>query len=344
MDPEQDLRATLDSAFDAVEASDNAPVETSAPVETETQTAERVRDEAGRFARAQAAPEAAPTQEAPQTQPAANAALDAAAQAAGTSTGKAPSSWKPEAAAVWSKIDSGQPVTPAELKLFRDEAARREGDYHKGVQGWKQHATTGQAYEQALAPYQDTLKTLGVDGVTAVTELMKADHILRHAPESVKMQKLLELANVYRIDLSKQFSPEIAHYEQELFKTREQLQTIQSQNAATANASLNSEIEGFAAAPGHELFEEVRVHMASLLSGGVAQNLDDAYQQAVFANPQTRAKLLEQQQRKAADDQRRQRALTASGSVRGSSPASGSTGVAPNSVRGAVEAAFDAHS
>jgi hypothetical protein len=336
----EDLRATLDSAFDAVEASDNAPVVTT-PTETASEKADRVRDESGRFAK-QSAPEPVVVPPTTPTQPAATAALADAAQAAGTT--KAPSSWKPEAQAIWTKIDSGQPVTAAELKTFRDEAARRESDYHKGVQGWKQHATQGQAYEQALAPYQETLKTLGVDGVTAVAELMKADHVLRHAPESVKMQKLLELASVYRIDLSKQFSPEIARYEQELFATKEQLKSLETQTQASANASLHSDIDRFASTPGHELFEQVREHMAALLSGGLAKDLDDAYSQAVFANPQTRTTLLEQQQRKAADDQRRQRALSASGSVRGSSPATGSTGAAVNSVRDAVAAAFDAHS
>lgn len=343
MENDDTLRAALDSAFDSVEASDSAATTPAA----EPSASSRARDDSGRFAKNEIedakivaeVPAAAPV-----AQPNADAALNAAAQAAGTTTAKAPSSWKPEAAAIWGKIDAGQPVTPAELKVFRDEAARRETDFHKGVQGWKTHATAGQAYEQALAPYQETLKSLGVDGVTAVGELMKADHILRHAPESVKVQKLLELANVYKIDLSKQFSPEIARYEQQLFQTREELNGLKNQTEASANASLNSEIERFAASPGHEHFETVRGHMASLLSGGVAKDLDDAYAQAVYANPQTRAALLEQQQRKVADDQRLQRARTASGSVRGSSPANGATGAAANTVRDAVTAAFDAHS
>jgi hypothetical protein len=226
----------------------------------------------------------------------------------------------------------------------QDEVLRREGDFHKGIEGFKSHADAGRAYQKALEPFQDTLKSLGVDGVTAVTELMKADHILRNAPESVKVQKILELANVYRIDLQKQFSPDVARYEQELFQTREQLKNLQQTQTQSANESLNSDIERFASAPGHEHFESVRGHMAALLQGGLAKDLDEAYAQAVFANPQTRTPLLEQHQRKAAEDARAQRARAASGSVRGSSPASGSSNVPGNSVRDAVSAAFDAHS
>lgn len=337
------IRDALDAAFEQVES--GAPA-----VDAPEIASGRTRDEGGRFAKndVQDAPiiSETPAKAEPvaQAAPAAPGAADQAAQAA-ASGAKAPGSWKPEAAAIWTKIDSGQPVTQAELKVFRAEAERREGDFHRGVEGWKQHASVGKAYESALAPYQETLKTLGVDGVTAVTELMKADHVLRHAPESVKLQKLIDLANVYKIDLSKQFSPEVARYEQELYQTREQLNSLKNQTEASAYASLNSDIERFAQSPGHEHFEAVRPHMAALLTGGLAKDLEDAYQQAVFANPQTRAPLLEQRNAKAADDQRRQRALAASGSVRGSSPASGSSGIAaPTSVRDAITAAFDEHS
>jgi len=348
------LRETLESAFDAAEAPDAPAVDTGATTATTATTegteAGRARDEAGRFARAAAAAPApadqaaAPAAAAPA---AANAALDAAAQAAaaaGQSTAKAPSSWKPEAAAVWAKIDAGQPVTPAELKTFRDEAARREGDYHKGVQGWKQHATAGQAYEAAIAPYRETLTKLGVDGVTAVGELLKADHTLRYAPESVKVQKLLELAHVYNIDLSKQFTPEIAKYERDLFELKEKLAQNESAQQQSARESLDSELNRFASAPGHEHFEAVRVHMGSLISGGVAKDLEDAYQQAVYANPTTRAALLEQQRRASEESARVQRARAASGSVRGSSPAAGTPSAGSGSVRDAIAAAFEAHS
>lgn len=325
MENDEDLRGSIESAFDAsAEAAAEPAVEAApAPEAPAAEPEGRARDEAGRFAAK--APAKAPAEPAPEhVAPVAEAAP----------TRQAPSSWKKEAAAEFAKL-------PAHVQ---DEVLRREGDFHKGIEGFKSHADAGRAYQKAMEPYQETLKSLGVDGVTAVTELMKADHILRHAPESVKAQKILQLAAVYGIDLQKEFSPDVARYEQELFQTREQLKNLQSQTEQSVNESLNSDIERFKSAPGHEHFETVRVHMASLLSGGVAKDLEDAYQQAVFANPQTRASLLEQQQRKAADEARAQRARAASGSVRGSSPASGSSATsAGNSIRDAVAAAFDAH-
>lgn len=323
-----ELTEALESAFDTAQP-EAAHIDTPEPqVETPTET--RARDEAGRFApKVQDATITAPAVTAPAVEPPKTTF---------------PSSWKKELSTVWDKVDAGQPLSHDEARLFREEALRREGDFHKGIEGWRSNADKGRAYEQALAPYQETLQKLGVDGVTAVGELMKADHILRHAPESVKVQKILELANVYGIDLQKQFSPEVARYEQELYATREQLKNFQSQQENASRQALNSDIEAFKAEPGHEHFEAVRPHMAALLQGGQAKDLKDAYEQAVYANPQTRTAMLQQQSKVAAAGAQAQRAKAAAVSVRGSSPASGQSSAAAHpSIRDAVSAAFDQH-
>lgn len=322
-----ELTEALESAFDTAQP-EAATIDTPTPEPVVSEG--RSRDEAGRFA--------------PKVQ---DATITAPAVAAPVEAPKTsfPSSWKKELSTVWDKADAGQPWTPEEAKMFREEALRREGDFHKGIEGWRSNADKGRAFEQALAPYQETLQKLGVDGVTAVSELMKADHILRNAPESVKAQKIFELAQVYGIDLRKQFSPDVAKYEQELFATRQQLQDMRSQQENASKASLNSDIEAFKAAPGHEHFEVVRPHMAALLQGGQAQNLDEAYEQAVYANPQTRTAMLNQQSKGAAAAAQAQRAKAAAVSVRGSSPASGASSVANHpSIKDAVTAAFDQYS
>lgn len=319
-----ELTEALESAFDTAQP-EQATVDTAAPVESTAES--RARDEAGRFAKAEVAPAAAA--------PAAAPVIDQAAPVAAAPKG-APSSWRKEVAEKhWAQF----------APEVQEEVLRREADFHKGIEGWRSNADKGRAFEQALAPYQETLKTLGVDGVTAVTELMKADHVLRHAPESVKVQKLLELAGVYGIDLQKQFSPDVARYEHELFQTREQLKQYQSQQENASKQALNSDIEAFASAPGHEHFEAVRAHMAALLQGGQASSLDDAYEQAVYANPTTRSAMLEQQRQQAAAGAQAQRARAAAVSVRGSSPASGASSAADSkSIKDAVSAAFDQHS
>lgn len=318
-----ELTEALESAFDT--AQPEAVTIEPTPVEQPTETAAeaRARDEAGRFAKAEntPAPKVEPTEALVQHVPAAKTA---------------PSSWRKEVAEKhWSRFDPEA----------QDEILRRESDFHKGIEGFKSNADKGRAFEQAIAPYQDNLTKAGVDSVTAIKELLGADHVLRNAPESVKVQKLLELANIYGIDLQKQFSPDVAQYERRLFESDQRIKDLEGRSKAEAEMALNSDIEAFKAAPGHEHFEGVRAHMASLLSGGVAKDLEDAYQQAVYANPQTRAAMLQQQAAQVSAGAQAQRAKAAAVSVRGSSPASGATsGVETKSIKDAVSAAFDQHS
>jgi len=69
------------------------------------------------------------------------------------------------------------------------------------------------------------------------------------------------------------------------------------QEAALKKQQEDNEIQGqiktFAADPKNVHFETVKAHMAALLKGGIAKDLQDAYDQAVYANPQTRSSLLE---------------------------------------------------
>jgi hypothetical protein len=116
------------------------------------------------------------------------------------------------------------------------------------------------------------------------------------------------------------------------------MQSQQQQQQET----LNSEIQSFAKDAVH--FEAVREDMAALLQAGRAKDLKDAYDMAVYANPQTRQALLEQQRQEALKQAQKEaiaaRAKSAAVSVRGSSPASGSAS-APTSLRAALEAAFN---
>lgn len=327
-----ELTEALESAFDTAQPEAATTVETPAVVETQT-AAERARDEAGRFAKVENASIPAPKADPAQTAPVPQVAQEAAQPVQAKTP---PSSWRKEVAEkYWSQF----------APEVQDEVLRREADFHKGIESWRSNADKGKAFEQAIAPFQDNLKAANVDAVTAVKELLGADHILRNAPESVKVQKLLELAGIYGIDLRKEFSPDVAKYEQELFQTREQLKQFQTQQQLASQQSLNSDIEAFKAAPGHEHFEAVRAHMAALLQGGQAKDLSDAYDMAVYANPETRAALLQQQAAQASAGAQAQRAKAAAVSVRGSSPASGATSAAmPHaSLKDAVAAAFDQH-
>jgi hypothetical protein len=179
---------------------------------------------------------------------------------------------------------------------------RREGDFHKGIEGYKQAAESGRKFEQAISPYLGTIQKLGVTPEVAVAALMKADHTLRFAPPAVKAQYFQELAKNYGIDLGQQFDPNVAAMQQRIYELEQQQTTLQSSNEQREIAQLTSEVESFA--HGKEHFGAVQAEMLALLPMFKAQNpqasnqevLQMAYDRAVYANPQTRSAILAKQQ------------------------------------------------
>ena len=249
--------------------------------EAPEEAAARIRDQQGKFAKAEVA---APSEGVP---------VDPAAQSA-VAVDAAPNTWKKEAAAEWAKLP---PSARAEIQ-------RREADFHKGIEGYKEAAGFGQAMRQAVAPHMQTLQSLGVAPEAAISNLMATEAKLRFGSPQEKAAEFARLAEYYQIpmDGTQQhleqrlaIPPEYRALEQQNAQYR---QMIEQQNMSVQQqqeSALNSEISTFAADPAHSHFESVKGHMSALLQAGQAQGLSDAYEQAVYANPETRAVMLQQQ-------------------------------------------------
>ena len=263
---------------------------------------------------------------------------------------KAPSSWKPAAQEAFLKADRGEALTPEEIKLLTAEAERRESDFHKGVSEFKTHSERARAYDQAIAPFQQHLQTLGVDAPTAIQALMRADMTLRTSDPATKTRYFQQLAKEYGIDLGQMQNmpapdPQTEYLTRQLNELRQQQQLWQNQIQQQEQTRAQQELQSFATADKPH-FDAVRGQMATLLETGEAKNLQEAYEMAVWMRPDTRQSLLDQQraeaQKKAQDLALAQRARTAAVSVKGSSPAS--SGVQPGnkgSLREVIAAQLD---
>jgi len=248
--------------------------------DTPEEKAQRIRDEQGKFAKG-----APPSPD--------DAAAGAPAAPAPGPLDAAPNTWKKEVAANWATY-------PPEL---RAEVLRREADFHKGIEGYRAAAGFGQAMERAITPYAQTIQSLGITADKAVSELMAADHKLRYGSPQEKTAYFAQLAQTYGIDMTAvqqveqtQIDPNIAALQQQVQRLSGFIENQQSQGKQQEEAALNSEIESFKADPKHSHFESVKGHMAALLQAGQASSLADAYEQAIYANPTTRALVLAQQQ------------------------------------------------
>ena len=323
-----DLRSALEDAFAADEATPETVVEpTSASNPVVEPESSINRDDSGKFAAKETpAPIEPPPVEI-----------------------KAPSSWKPEAKEAYIKAERGEALTPQEIKILTAEANRRESDFLKGLEEFKGHAQKARTFEQAVAPYQQTLQQLGVDAPTAISKLLQADHQLRYADPIAKAQYLQNLAREYGIDLGQaqnvpQQDPQTQYLMQQLNELRQTQQMWQNSIQEQEQAKANHELTQFAGSDKTH-FEAVRGDMADLLESGKAKSLEQAYEMAVWMRPDTRQTLIEQQQIEARkqyeEQQRSQKAKAASVSVRGSSPTSIGSQPVAGSLRDILEAQFN---
>lgn len=237
---------------------------------------------------------------------------------------KPPSGWRKEALSKWETLDPE----------VRDEVLRREADFHKGIEGYKQRASFADEVNAAIQPYMATIQSIGATPVKAIQDLLSSDHVLRYGTHDQKMQMVQQLAQSYGIDLNQvptyeqpYVDPQLQALQQQIGQLQSVLSQQQTRDQQAEQQTLMAEIDAFKADPAHGHFEALKTEMGALLSAGIAQNLQDAYDRALWARPDLRQSLLAQQ-RAEADRQRREqvnqaRKAAAVNTPRAGKPASG---------------------
>lgn len=226
----------------------------------------------------------------PEVEKPADAAADPAAPAKPT----APRTWRAEAAAEWDKLP---PTVQAEI-------AKREEDMFKGLEGYKAQATIGQNFHSAIEPFVPLLTQQGHNPVNLVNQMMGLHATLSLGSPEQKMSALMDIAKGAGIEFNPG-DPADAPYEEPAVKAlREELKAVQSKLSQTEQwqstqarqqeteirSKLAAEINAFAADPANSYFEEVSNDIVALMNAGLAKDLKDAYQQAIYRNPVVRDK------------------------------------------------------
>jgi len=315
-----DRKELLAQQFDAVEAGEDPT------------PARSGRDESGRFTKGKA-----PEAEEPAPEPVEEPVWS-----------KPPASWKKEYHDVWAKADP----------KLREYAWQREEQMKKGVEPLLTKAQFADAMNQALEPYMQTIRGLGLRPEQAVAALAQADFTLRNAPPDQRVQYFYNLANQYGINLGQlaqgqgnmpaaapqSIDPVVYQLQNELNNVRGEVMGWKQQQEMVQNQQLLNEINSFSSKAEH--FEEARPTMIQLLQSGVAETLEDAYEKAIRLDSALFEKVQAAQQAEIAAKQAAQKdraaktARAAAVSVRGSTPG---TNTAPKaqSRRALLEEAFD---
>jgi hypothetical protein len=184
-----------------------------------------------------------------------------------------PASWKKDYHEAW---------TTADPKL-KEYAWKREEEMRAGVQPLLSKAQYADQMQQAIEPYMNNIRGLGIEAPQAVKALMEADNVLRHGSPQQKQQYFAQLAQQYGINMGdvqiQPTDPNFYAIQNELAQVRGEVLNWKQQQETAQNQALLSEINQFQAKA--EYFEEARPTMIQLLNSGVAQDLQDAYDKAV---------------------------------------------------------------
>lgn len=227
----------------------------------------------------------------------------------------APSSWSAEAKAEFAKLP------PA----VQQAAVKREAEMESGRSRWSEEKQTLLSY---FEPVRETAAQYGSHPAEVVKRLAAANAYLERDPYAA----IQWLAKSYGVDLSKpateqptpqrQADPVVASLSEKVSNFERMFQQQEQTRVADT-------LRTFATSPGHEHYEAVKANMGramiAAMQTGQELTLQDAYDEAVWANPTTRATMLAAQtaaasavqRQKETTDRARRGALSVNGSPNG---------------------------
>lgn len=292
---EKSLREELQDAFSASTAAEDESVD-SAPADS---TGSRSRDDRGRFAGKQSVEDAAVAQTGTTSSPEAPGAPTATEQ---QQQQQQPAIARP--ANLKAELHGAWDAAPAELRKYITE---REAEVHKGFTRMDEERQYGRQLRDVINPYMPLIQAQGGDAASAVKSLLNTAYIFNTGNPAQKVQALQAVAQQYGIPLDQvaqyqpqqRVDPNVAALQQQVHQLSQARQQEVAQREQAEQYQLQTAIQTFAANPGHQHFEQVKPHMAALLEKGLAKDMQDAYDQAIWARPDLRQTVLAAQQQTA---------------------------------------------
>jgi chemotaxis protein histidine kinase CheA len=321
----------LAGAGDGLDGDDAADATASEPAAPRTNSAGRLIDDQGRFLKKDGTVVA--------TEAEADLATPTEPTEAPVVTGQyaePPKSWKKEAQADWQKLPES----------LRAEVYRREEDFHKGIQHYKQFSDIGTSLHKVIEPYGQMIVQAGHNAPALIGDLLNMQKVMttgsKQERAAMAMQILqntgVSLDELQQVPEQPAIDPNIAALIQKVQSLEGQLTSQSQQREQAEKEDVNTELEKFAADAKNEHFKTVALDMSALLAQGRASNLQEAYDKAVWANPETREKQLQKHKqelaRKQADEAAAARKAAGANVVRrGTPPAPNKPGTIEDTIR-----------
>lgn len=235
---------------------------------------------------------------------------------------QAPASWKGDNKKLFEQL-------PEELQR---QVADREAEREKKINSVLEENAD---IHKALDPYEDRIKQSGMSKGDLMNRLLKAQDYLTSSP----LPAMAWLSNSYVKDkagaeaLIKHLSekhgittnsntsdsdddytdPKVKQLQDELAKLRGEIDQKTNTNNEASMQAIKTEIADFAKATDddgklkHPHFDQVRTKMAGLIQTGAADDYEQAYEQAIWADPSLRDTLLEDQRKRIESEDKKKR-------------------------------------
>lgn len=195
-----------------------------------------------------------------------------------------PKSWKKDYHAYWSQLDP----------KVRQYVHQREKEALDGIMQYKSQADKWNDAVKQFQPWFDHYK---IDPVEAFNRLATSHIILKYGSPEDKARWAWQLVQDYGLhDILRGAPPQQGQQpSQDIIALRNELQNIQKslyerqlqENLAVVNA--------FFSDPKNEFAEELQNDIAALLEKGAASTLQEAYEKAMWLNPEVRAKVMQRE-------------------------------------------------
>ena len=190
-----------------------------------------------------------------------------------------------------------------------DRYKAMEGDYTKKTQALAKYKKRNESLDEIYGPFRDDFQRAGMDDVAATRQLLAAHKYLKEDPQ----QALIWLAKSYGGDLTavnddtatdEYADPQMKAMQQQIAQLQGTITNQQQQAQNMQKQEVQAMIDNFQTAKDadgnlkHPHFDVVQNQMSGLISSGVAKDIASAYEMAVYANPETRAKVLDEKVKK----------------------------------------------
>lgn len=266
------LRDTLSASFDAVTEPKEAPVIDKTEAE---ETAQRARDEAGRFAKQ----ESEKSEQKAATQATSLAAPPAAPSPPVVAAPTRPSSWKKD---YWQDYDK----IAAENPKLAEYLNQREREFATGVSTYKAEAENARQLNDAIAPYVPLMQQNNVQAPQLIGNLLEAHRQLALGSPMEKVQKFATLMSQYGVDpqnLYQVLSGQVPNLPQQSAPMIQPPDIERIVEAKLTQKEINNEYQRFVseAPEKYPHFEAVKETMAGLLQAELAQDYASAYEAAI---------------------------------------------------------------